>query len=154
MATTVRVPAAAPPRARVATPATPRAAASRRLPALLVGGCVLAAVAVGAAARGGAAPAVDPELARLLRAMAVIKGVMLVAGVGALAWRLRRPTPLPFAAAYLGGAWVAAGAVAAMWSLVALGAVAVVLHGVAAAVALLAWRDAGFVPAAGAAGRA
>lgn len=141
-----------PPAAIAARPAraAARAATGRGgwlLPALLVGGCLVAALA-----------AADAELARLLRAMAAIKGVMLVAGVGALAWRLGRPTPAALAAAYLagaypGGAWVASGAVAAMWSLVSLGAVAVALHGTAA-VALLAWRDAGFVPAPGGARRA
>lgn len=153
MATTVRPPAAAVAATRPAR-ALPRAIGASRggwlLPALLVAGCAAAAAAVGvAAAARGDATAADAELARLLRAMAAIKGVMLVAGVGALAWRLARPTPPGLAAAYLVGGWVAAGAVAAMWSLLALGAVAVVLHGTAAVVALLAWRDAEFFPAPG-----
>jgi len=44
-------------------------------PVLLVGGCLAAAVAALLVAQGGAVPAatVDADLARLLRAMAVIK---------------------------------------------------------------------------------
>jgi hypothetical protein len=108
---------------------------------------VAAAVGVAAAARGVPAAVADADLAGLLRAMAAIKAVLVAAGVGVLAWRLRRPAPTALRAAYLAGAWVAAGAVAAMWCLVALGAVAVVLHAVAAALFVLAWRDRDFIPA-------
>jgi hypothetical protein len=139
---------------------TPRAAraggtAGRVLPTLLVGGCLAVAAGViwAAPALGAAPAALDAELARLLRAMAVIKGVLAALGVGALAWRVRRPVSPLLGAAYVAGAWVAAGATAAMWSLVALGAVAVVLHGAGALLLLLAWRDADFIPAAPAPGR-
>jgi hypothetical protein len=142
---------------RAAAPATRAgsALAIRAAPALLAGGCVLAGAGTLAVLRARGTPVVvDADLARLLRAMALIKAGLVVAGAGVLAWRLRRPVPPLTGMAYVAGAWVASGAVAAMWSLTAIAAVAAVLHGVAAALLVLAWRDQEFVPLDGAAGEA
>jgi hypothetical protein len=140
---------------RAAAPAI-RAGAARALraaPALLVGGCVLAGAGTLAVLRARGTPVVvDAELARLLRAMALIKAGLVVVGAGVLAWRLQRPVPPLTGVAYVVGAWVASGAVAAMWSFTALAAVAAVLHGVAAALLVLAWRDPEFVPLGGSTG--
>lgn len=118
------------------------------VPALLVVGALAAAAGVLAAAPAFGAPAAaaDVDLARLLRAMAAIKGALVTAGAGVLAWRLRRPAPMALVLTYLAGVWVASAATAAMWSLVALGPVAIALHAAGAVLVVVAWRDAGFFP--------
>ncbi len=90
--------------------------------------------------------AADPDLARLLRAMALIKGMLVALGAGAVGWRFRRPTPWPFAAAYLGLVWAACAATGALWQLAGVGRAAVALHAAGALLVVLAWRDREFFP--------
>lgn len=89
----------------------------------------------------------DADLARLLRIMATLKIGMLAAAVVALDWRLRRPVPARLAAAYLSFAWIAAGAVTAMWMLASIGTSALLLHAAGAALMVLAFTDRDFIPA-------
>ena len=133
----------------------PRAADVRRTAwpasawiALLCAGLAVATLAGAAltAPDATARAAADPDLARLLRAMAVIKGVMVALGAGAIGWRFRRPTALPFAVGYVGLVWTAGAAVGAMWQLAAVGRVAVALHAAGALLVVLAWRDRDFMP--------
>ncbi|HEY0777424.1 MAG TPA: hypothetical protein VGD56_05600, partial [Gemmatirosa sp.] len=90
---------------------------------------------------------VDPDLARLLRAMAAIKGGLVTLGAAAVGWRLRRPTPPAFAAGYVALVWVAGAATGAIWQLAGVGRAAVALHVAGALLVVLAWRDREFVPA-------
>ena len=120
--------------------------ASGRLAVLLAGSATaLLATAVWTPA-ATVAPA-DAELVRLMRTMAVIKGLLLALALGALGWRVRRPVAPAFALGYATAAWSAAGALGAMWRLTAPGTTAVVLHGAALALFVLASRDRDFFPA-------
>ncbi|GJG86074.1 hypothetical protein tb265_12550 [Gemmatimonadetes bacterium T265] len=114
----------------------------------LVVGAVVACVGAAALTAPGVAGRVgaDPDLARLLRAMALVKGVLVALGAGAVGWRLRRPMPWPFAAAYLTLVWVAGGATGVLWQLAGVGRAAVALHAAGALLVVLAWRDRAFVP--------
>lgn len=149
------LPVAAPIATSIATSTAASSAASTvraaaRWTPLLLAGCAVAAV--GAAAWAGApsaARAADADLVRLLRAMALIKGVMLATALAALGWRFRRPVATPFLAAYLLLGWSASAALGAMWQLAALGTAAVVLHGAGLALLLLATRDPDFLPRTG-----
>ena len=117
-----------------------------------VGVGLVAAALAGAALTAPHAPArvaADPDLARLLRAMAVIKGVLVALGAGVIGWRFQRPTPLRFALGYAALVWTAGAAVGAMWQLAAVGQVAVALHAAGALLVVLAWRDRDFMPGAG-----
>ncbi len=89
----------------------------------------------------------DAELARLLRLMASLKAAMVVGAIAVLDWRLRRPASAPLTAAYLSLAWIATGAVTAMWMLAAIGTSAIVMHVAGAALAVLAFTDRDFIPA-------
>lgn len=102
----------------------------------------LAATADGDTARAAA----DPDLTRLLRAMALVKGLLVAVGGAAVGWRLRRPTPVAFAAAYVALVGVAAAATGAVWQLAGVGRAAVALHAAGAVLLVLAWRDREFVP--------
>jgi peptidoglycan/LPS O-acetylase OafA/YrhL len=130
--------------------AAPPAPAETPLPwsSLLVAGSVLALLA--AAALAGAPPAravpADAELDRLLRAMALLKGLCLALALAALGWRFRRPVPTAVAAGYVGTAWAAAAALGAMWQQAVPVVTAVVLHGAAVVLVVLASRDSGFFP--------
>ena len=114
--------------------------------AALLTGVVLAVASVALYAHPAALR--DAELARLLRLMATLKAAMLGGAIAVLDWRLRRPAPAPLAAAYVGLSWVAAGAVTAMWRLAAIGTSAIVMHVAGAALAVLAFADRDFIPAA------
>lgn len=102
----------------------------------------LVASAVGAAAVGAeTVSAGDPELIRLLRAMAVLKVAFVVAASAAIWWRLQAP----IRSVWLAGYAVACAAMAAgpglIWFSSHIILAAVLLHaGIAAAVILL-WRD-------------
>lgn len=121
---------------------------SSPLVAGLVAGTVLATAATLAwtGERGAALERADPDLARLMQAMALLKGGIVALAVAALAWRLRRPTPSAFVVGYLALVWVMGAMVALMWRLEALGTVAVLLHAAGAALVVLAWRDREFIP--------
>jgi hypothetical protein len=137
------------PPAAVWTPPTverrpsPRAT-SRAL--LLAGslGALLAALALIPAAP--IAPA-DAELVRLLRTMAIVKGMLLALALGTLAWRFRRPVAPPLALGYVGASWAAMAALGAMWRMAAPGTTTVVLHAAGLALLVLASRDRDFFPA-------
>jgi hypothetical protein len=130
--------------------AAPRAAlagsANARLAVLLAGSAV-ALLATAAWTPATAVAPADAELVRLLRMMAAIKGLLLVLALGALGWRARRPVAPAFALGYAAAAWSAAAALGAMWRCAAPGTTAVVLHGAALALFVLASRDRDFFPA-------
>ncbi len=85
------------------------------LPRRAVLACLVAIAVLGALASARPDPRilVDPELTRLLRAMALLKGALVLAALGLLHWRLGwQVSPAP-AALYL--AAVAGMAVASVW---------------------------------------
>jgi len=109
--------------------------------ALLLAGCALAAVAAYVFGNPVALQGADPELAVLLRGMALIKAALVVAALGILWWRFRWPVSTGVAAGYLAGAWLAAGAATMIWQLTHLAQAAVLFHVGEIALLLLAWRD-------------
>ena len=121
------------PSSRMSLPVT------RRL--LLLLGCV---ASVGLAAWVGEPAAylrADPELAFLLRGMAAIKAAIVVAAAGVLFWRFGYPVSQGFAAAYLVGTWLIAGATMLVWRLSFIELAAPIFHAGAFALLIVAWRD-------------
>lgn len=112
---------------------------------------LVAAVLVGGAALGlmlGGGAAADPELAMLLRFMAVIKAGMAVGIAALVAWRMREPMRFMPASAYVAAVFSMATGAGLIWQLGHVGAGAVLVHGGLAAFAVAAWMDrAGWIQA-------
>jgi hypothetical protein len=112
---------------------------------LLRGGLVLGCViAVGIAAWLGD-PAnylhADPALARLLRAMALIKGIISIAAAAAVFWRLAWPVSRAVAASYLLACWAIAGSTMLIWQLSYIVPAALLFHAAAMSLLLVSWRE-------------
>jgi hypothetical protein len=108
---------------------------------VLAGGCA-AAVAGGLFLGDPAvALAADPDLARLLRGMAALKGLIVAPAVAVVWWRLGHPLSVRLAAVYVGGAWMMAFASALIWQLTSLGLAALVFHGAGLAMLVAAFGD-------------
>jgi hypothetical protein len=108
---------------------------------LLIVGC-LATVALAAwIGQPEAQSSSDPDLLRLLRGMAMIKGVLVIAAVGVLLWRFGHPLSLQQAGAYLVGAWLAAGASMMIWQLTLIPLAALVFHVGEITMLVTAWLD-------------
>ncbi len=104
------------------------AASTLHLRGTLVGLCV-AAVAAGLWLGGMAAPfAIEPDLARLLKAMGLIKAAMVAAALAAVLWRFAWPVSSRIAAGYLAGASLAAGASVLILQLAWIPTAALVFH--------------------------
>ncbi len=127
--------AAAPWRGGATSPAAPRAALL-----LVVGVAAVAGLTIAAHGSQAAAYA-DPDLVRLLRAMAVLKALIASGAVAAVLWRLGAAVTLPWFAAYALAAAAMAAGPGLIWSMTHLGAGALLLHGGLLACALLLWRD-------------
>lgn len=108
---------------------------------VLAVGCMVAAFVAAWTATPQAHLLDDPELARLLRGMALIKGAIVLAGIAVLTWRFGRAVPTPIAASYLIGTWVAAGASVTIWQLASVPIAAIAFHLGEFAVLVAAWRD-------------
>jgi hypothetical protein len=124
---------------RAAAPAS--SAAVLRAAVLL--GC---AAAIGVAVHVGDPAAylvADPALARLLRCMALIKGLLVVCAVAAVLWRCGWPVSRPVAAAYAGGCWMLAGSTMMIWQLSMIPVSAVLFHAAAFGLLLVGWREKG-----------
>ncbi len=92
------------------------------------------------------AVALDPELARLLRAMVVLKMAAATAATAGIMWRLGGVATPGWLAGYalaLAATWAGPGL---LWDMAHLGLGALLLHGGLAGALVLLWRD----PAAGA----
>ena len=85
--------------------------------------------------------AADPELARLLRAMALIKAALVLGAVAILLWRFGYSLAPRLAAVYLLGVWAMAGASMMVWQLSALVLSAMLFHTGGVAVLIAAWHD-------------
>lgn len=85
----------------------------------------------------------DPELFRLLRGMAAIKGLLALLAFAAAWWRLGRDTTPRLAATYVGGVWALAFAAGLIWQLTAVPAASGLFHVATLVLLVAAWRDAG-----------
>jgi hypothetical protein len=83
----------------------------------------------------------DPALARLLRGMALIKGMIAIAAVGAVFWRLAWPVSKIGAATYLISSWVLAGSTMLVWQLSYIVPAALLFHAAALSLLLISWRE-------------
>lgn len=111
--------------------------------ALLVGAVLVAVALAGLLARPQPALVADPELARLLRGMAVLKAGIAAAALALVWWRAGRPiTPLRLLAYALGTGILAAAAVM-VWQLAVVAATSVVFHATLLALGLAALGDGG-----------
>lgn len=125
-----------------AAPVRARAYGTGLARALLLGGCVLAASA--AAWQGDPASYLraDPELARLLRGMALIKSGIALAAIAAVLWRLGWPLTRPATAAgYLGACWVLAGSCMLIWQLTDIAVAAIAFDGAGLVLLGLVWHE-------------
>ena len=112
---------------------------------MLRGGLILGcAAAIGVAAWSGDPSGylqADPALARLLRGMALIKGMIATAAAGIVFARLAWPVSRAAAAGYLAGCWALAGSSALIWQLSYIVPAALLFHAAALALLLLGWRE-------------
>jgi len=111
---------------------------------LLVVGCMLAA-ALPLVAVDPAADAFEPELARLLRGMALLKATFVLTAVAILLWRLAQPVATATAVLYLGGTWAGAAATTMIWQLDRLVLASTLFHVGLIAFLIVAMRD-GILP--------
>lgn len=140
--------AAAPPRQARTGPAPDRTASARqvgcvRRRAWLLGGSLLLLAAPLTLSAPAAHWAGDPELFRLLRGMAAIKGLLAVLAFAAVWWRLGRDATPRLAATYVGAVWVLALAAGLIWQLTAVAAASGLFHCATILLLVAAWRDAG-----------
>jgi hypothetical protein len=108
---------------------------------VLVSGCVMA---IGIAAWLGDPLdylQADPALGRLLRGMALIKGMIAIAIVGAVFWRLAWPLSRTAGAAYLVSSWALAGSTMLIWQLSYIVPAALLFHVAALSLLLVSWRE-------------
>ncbi len=83
----------------------------------------------------------DADLGRLLRGMAMIKGVLCVIAFGAAAWRFGSATAPAVALGYIACVTVMAGAATLVWELTALAFTSITFHGAWIALAWIALCD-------------
>jgi hypothetical protein len=84
---------------------------------------------------------VDPALARLLRGMALIKGMIAIGAAGAVYWRLAWPVRAAVAVQYLIAAWALAAASVLIWQLSFIVGAALLFHAGALSLLWTAWRE-------------
>jgi hypothetical protein len=116
---------------------------------LLLLGCVISAAMAFRLGDPTAYLAADPELAQLLRGMAVIKAGIVIAAIGVLLWRFGRPMSPPLAAIYLVGAWLLSAATLLVWQLTLIPLAAIGFHAAELSLLVVAWRDTRDPPSAG-----
>lgn len=116
-------------------------ARSTQLRLYLVLGSVLTIAAAALLGSPLASVAADPDLARLLRGMALVKAVIVVIALILLRWRFGQPLSSQLAGAYLAGAWLMAGASMMIWQLAEIPTAAFSFHLGAFVLLAAAWRD-------------
>jgi hypothetical protein len=132
--------------AHAAAPIGQRSVPLRRGGVLLVGSVLAAGVGL-VLGDPTSLLARDPELGLLLRAMALIKAVLVAVAMAAIVWRLRRPASTPVTLAYVAGAWAMSFATALIWQLTVIPGAALLFHVGEIGLLLLAWRDGLWLPA-------
>ena len=113
---------------------------------LLVVVCAASAACAWRAGDPTAALLADPELAQLLRGMAVLKGMMVAAAIGILAWRFGHPIAPRIAVGYLAGIGAMAAATVMIWQLTVLLPAAAIFHAGLFVALIVAWRADGGLP--------
>jgi hypothetical protein len=83
----------------------------------------------------------DLALAHLLRGMAVIKGMLALAAVGAVLWRFGWPVSKPVAFGYAFGSSVLTGSTMLIWQLSLIPLAAVLFHVAAVSMLIIGWRE-------------
>ena len=104
------------------------------------------AVAIGVAAWVGDPSSylqADPALARLLRGMALLKGMIAIGAVAAVYWRLAWPVHRRVAVTYLITASLLTGSTMLIWQLSYIVLAAVLFHLAALTMLIVGWRERG-----------
>lgn len=114
--------------------------------ALLLLGTVTA-FAVAGSLNDAVAHDLDPDLVRLMRFMALLKGAFLAVALAATFWRLARPASAWRTAVYVFGPAAMAAGTVALWRLQDAGMAAVTLHVGLFALVAAALTDRDFIPA-------
>lgn len=109
----------------------------------LMAGCAIAIIVSGYLGDPSGFTHADPALARLLRGMALIKGVIVMAILAAVWWRFGRPIFKPGAAGYLLGSWILVGSTTLIWQLSWIALAAVLFHAAALFMLFVSWRPNG-----------
>ena len=106
-----------------------------------LGACAFAAAAATSYGGTGGIQSADPDLAKLLKGMAIIKTVILLAGGTAIWWRLGSPIRPIFAAGYIifGAAGIAGAAL--VWNMAGLAVAPFLFDGGLLGFLILALRD-------------
>ena len=112
-----------------------------RLRLAFLGTCALAAAAATLCAGTGGIQSADPDLAKLLKGMAIIKTAILLAAGAGIWWRLGSPIRPGFAADYIifGAAGIAGAAL--VWNMAGLGLAHFLFDGGLLGFLILALRD-------------
>ncbi len=113
----------------------------RRL--VLLGGVAFVPLVVAAWPGAGAAAAGDPDLVRVLRGMALIKGLTALAALAAVLWRFGRPVSALVGTGYAASVWALWSAAWLVASLAHLVTAALLFHASLLTLLLVAWRDPG-----------
>ncbi|HEX8416980.1 MAG TPA: hypothetical protein VF641_05185 [Methylobacterium sp.] len=122
-----------------------RVSARRNRGLLLIG--TAAAFALAGAVGGSAAADVDPDLVRLMRFMALMKGAFLVVALAGAYWRLARPAAAWRTVVYIAGPALMAAGTVALWRMQEAGLAAGALHIGLVALVASALTDRDFIPA-------
>jgi len=128
-------------RRTAASDAAARAARTTRLRIITVAACALSIGAAGWIGDPSGYLQADLALAHLLRGMAVIKGMLALAALGAVLWRFGWPVSKPVAFGYAFGSSVLAGSTMLIWQLSFIPLAAVLFHVAAAAMLIIGWRE-------------
>jgi len=104
-------------------------------------GCCLAFGLAGYFGEPSAYLLADPTLARLLRGMALIKGLIAIAAVTAVYWRLVWPLSGSVAAIYVVSSWALVGSSMLIWQLSSIAIAAVIFHAAVLSMLVVGWRE-------------
>jgi hypothetical protein len=126
--------------------ASPRSGGASPVRAALVALTAVAVLGATAAAVRAPAAAIDPDLARVMRFMALMKGGFALAAFAACLWRLARPAAAWRTAVYVVGPPLMAGGAIGLWALLSPALAAGALHLGLLAVLAAALTDADFLP--------
>ena len=114
--------------------------AAWRLRSLMIVCCAAAAGAGYAAGDPSSLLLADPELAQLLRGMAVVKALLVVCAAAALWWRFGHAVRPATAAGYIAGLAAMAVATMLVWQLSSMLVASLAFHGGLIATLVVAWR--------------